>query len=890
MQRSSFSILVLTFCVFVAAGATGAAGPENSFFSLQPLSPIRESTPPQAVTLLLMVQNGSGQSLHLTPGVGLPAGWRLVLPPPHLDLAAGATQLVFLNVSIPPSTPPGDYRVRVSYTADEPALPARETEFVVRVLPVAGLQLMLSDAPAFTLAGPFDATFSVANSGNTTLKLQFEVEVSPRLPHTVSQEELSLAAGAAATVTVSVIPPAGWSQARTVYIRLIARSQTDPQVWAEATASVEVIPGVIPARSAYYTLPAVMELSASATAKERALAPHFALRGSGRAAGDTPVYLAFDLGDERQSVRLRDDAYSLSLGDQTSFLSPLVGRPTSGAGVGLQATVGPVTLGLAILKPGDGRSSGDESGREQAPRIDSRLTLRATPHLDLSLNSSWLMTGSGQWSIEPHLQLADGWWVEWEYGHEFALGTRPPGAQRMELGYSGAALSARLQWQHREAGYRGEEAASELWSIQASGIFPGVSASASLTEERDLDRPGEKRNLSATLALSGGKEGGIWTLTYMRKQEKDLSVPKDEQSDTMRYTVGRNLVQGFILHSLSGKQVANGITSERLRSLQCDLQYTVPIPRGRITPYFGVETVLNGDEKPKLSFGLQLAARLSNDLSVVISGSVQDLFQGAARLYGGLEYQLGQGRYVTVNGWYSWGPAGNDYSLKAGLGIPFEVPLGRRPDVGEVRGRIVDESGTGIPGLVVEINNGLKVATRKDGSFSFPAVPAGVVYLTLRPDQLGPEWLTLPATPLRLEVRPGQVLKQLITLVHAASVSGRVVVAGAPASAGESAAGLWGGVLPDPGIVAGMIVELHGYGQVLRRVIQGPDGEFRFDRLPPGEWSLVIQRNGLPDTFAVEPATVNFSLRPGEQLSVSISVRPVPRPIIMLDEGVLPSL
>jgi len=82
-------------------------------------SPVQVVDPGENLTLVVTVQNNTGEQLRAHSELELPEGWRPVIPLGQLVLASGAQQVIPFVLQTSPATPPGEHRVTVQVTPQD---------------------------------------------------------------------------------------------------------------------------------------------------------------------------------------------------------------------------------------------------------------------------------------------------------------------------------------------------------------------------------------------------------------------------------------------------------------------------------------------------------------------------------------------------------------------------------------------------------------------------------------------------------------------------------------------------------------------------------------------------------------------------------------------------
>lgn len=837
----------------------GAA--EAQSLSVNPLTPSVDASPREPITLLFRVTNEGSTLVPFVPRVELPPGWWVVVPPEGTSLAPGEAATVLFSVVSPLGAPAGQHEVTV--LLEDPAGDVLgKLSFAFRIRPQVRLEVVALEAPGFVLAGPYQVVFLVRNEGNTGLDLTLSVRENLGYPVTVAPARVGLAAGQAAVVTAHVqVPPTLARRARH-QIQLIARS-AEPAASAQATGSarVELVPRNLPETLAFHTFPLRLRGGVAATGTETAF--NWRISGSGPLTDRDPGQLALWVdGDNQWAAYLRPNL-QVAAGRQTFSLSPLTEFGVFATGVDAAARSGPWSWHTYWHGGDPANSTAVNSWAFRvAHRVGAKAELSvntlARPHLGINL-----------WSLQGRLfrESALGLDTEVEYGWQVGGGThREPRALRLEASAGVGAASLHGGFRRWDVGYNragGAGEGSEQLTLSAwIRLAEGAYLNAGWSEELEfVDEGHEARRNNGALGITVRRGATYWQLRGSAASQLDPERLPEEKRYSLSLSSLRSLARG--------RQLSHMLEWDWGR----DLEET-----GR---------------SPSISYSLAYSHSYSGGV-LDLSGTWEHFLasRSAGRFGLALGWRHGSARHggqVQLRAQAVWSPESEGaLGISLAYELPLDVPLMRRSDVGKLSGRVVDEAGRGVAGLVVQLND-LATTTDRDGNFQFPAVPRGRGFFTLRPEQLAPGLLTLPATPWTVDMVPGRHVEQVFRLVRAARLTGRLEVLPPPGTALEAGA-LFGapGSESPPSLAAGLLVELRGDGGTpVQRRLANQEGAFVFDHLLPGRWTLRVYADGLPEGYVLRPAEQQVTLAPGEDASVKIAIVPLPREIRFIEGGSL---
>lgn len=876
---------------------------------LEVLTPPGEAVPRQAVTLGLAVHNESPDSWRGSARPQLPQGWRLLVPPEELALEEGETGRLFFTVVAPPTAAAGEYRLAVTLVGAKGA-PEGEAVFAVRVRRVARVGISLLAAPRFVLSEPYTARFAVRNEGNVGLELKLSVTDNLQFPLTVGPAILRLAASEAAEVTVSVDVPPGLERSATHTLSLSAQASDDPLTRASHFLGVELVPTRPSGRTALHTFPLRVRFSSgldattSGTSSARLGVPQIHVFGTGALWDKDPGSFsvsfknAVDFSRHENLVTYQRHDFRIAAGDQTFSLSPLLPGP-SGFGLDARGAFRPwpaaEVAGHAFAY--DNRS-GTGLGARASLELGSQAVLAANALLPFGSSAPVV---AGQLELSPDIGGDGVLTLDLEYARRLAdAGSAAAFSVRGSAGTQHTGLD--LAWRQSAAGY--DQHPYDRASFRAGGrvrlVGPTLQAplQAGLSAWYDRQRSYPAGGLLAAEpvffrnevggAVNGAWQDVRWSARYDGFDTADSTTGTSEHSNGLLFSVGFPVGGELVLRqALSWRRSLTHESSEADHLLGYGASAAIPLKEGRLEPYASLEWSVSASRFEKLEGGLSWLGGARGLHSTSLRAAYEPLAAERFRLSASGEFRF-DNRHSLELGAQGRLDAGGDPSLQLSMAyaLPLAVPIGRRSDVGGISGRIEDASGRGVAGLIVHVA-GLAASTQADGSFFFPAVPAGEHHLALDSNRAANR-LTVPESPYEVSVRAGETQHLDFTLVEPARVRGRVHVE-EPAtrdSDANAARSLRLGGEPAANPLQGLLVELRNGGTTYRTVTDH-EGRFGFERVLPGRWRLVVAEQGLRGRFHVEPLEQTLELRAGEVAEAVIELTRIERRIEIAEGGVL---
>ncbi len=235
---------------------------------------------------------------------------------------------------------------------------------------------------------------------------------------------------------------------------------------------------------------------------------------------------------------------------------------------------------------------------------------------------------------------------------------------------------------------------------------------------------------------------------------------------------------------------------------------------------------------------------------------------------------------------------------------PINIPIGLKRYVGSVSGQVYNmETGDPLKDIIIRLNN-FSVVTDKNGKFIFPALNPGKYFLSVDKATIGLDKITVPDTPMSIEVQPKQEKEIIIDIVKGAALAGQINIY-KYVSADDSSynkqiiieekqkttrkfylvgEGKDGGSLYKNGGIPNIIVEIQNGDEILRAVTDG-QGRFKFTELKPGTWRVKLYDDNLPPYHKFEKEIFSVELKPGDKHDKHIRVFPIKRKIKFKNSG-----
>jgi hypothetical protein len=923
LKRNLFILLIISHFLFVAGTLEARQRGVQIRISGQELFEIE---PKNVVTTTFSVTNTSDEELEFISDVKLPEGWKLIIPAFPFRLSPNANEIRLVSLFIPQTALAGKYEIiyRVS-SVKYPSISDLARIYVV-VRSVTKLQAEFLRAPESVIAGqPYESIFSVINASNTENRVVIKVESGHDLPYTIEPEELKLAPGESKTVKVTVKTDEKLREGFKHPLRLTVQSIEDEKMRGQARCAVNIIPKITGEVDRFHRIPGKLILRSVGQRNEEEktlFQGEFSGRGKLSEEGEDEIEFLFRGPDTLEEVSMfgqrdryfagyRNKAADVVLGDNYYSLSHLTEQSLDGRG----GEIGLVSGGFGLRGYHMKTRWLDPEEKKTALHFDYLFRDKHKIGLNLFKKKSDLEDAQIA-SLQGELEPFENTNIEFEaaYGkddnrHDNAYWLNFYGSPGWGGGY-------RLEYLYAEPDFPGYY--RDKAYISGSFFFPigkDLTLNATLRQEKnnlDLDPLTESAALSrfGQLGLNYKFKAGttISIESRFRTREDRLAEPDfDDRELTHKFRLGQSFKKLFF--NVSAEV---GKTKDRLKDQTSDVGiyegsfYFIPTLNQSYGSYVRYNTYKDPENEGEdtINTGLTGSFKIGESASVNLKLDRYDSIgtdSGNRHNFDlSLNYLFPNKSMISAHGRHTLYGSNSDQvdetAFIVEFTVPFGLPVGKKRSIGTLEGDVRDqETGQPIKNTILRLS-GVPAVTNSDGEFTFPALKPGAFYLNIDSASIGLEQIPVQKTPLKVNIEGGKETSIEIGITKSAVLTGKVMVY---EFAEED--GLQKGFIidKDAGKAVGddgkkEMIEDRGLANALLefkskqetwRVLTDRKGRFRFDDLRPGQWTLTVRADNMPQYHYLEKDSFEIELTPGEKKKMLIKVLPKKRTIQIIEQG-----
>lgn len=872
------------------------------------------------VNALFLVTNNTPVGLNLKSDVKIPTDWRIITGDTAISISPDTEKVKILSFFVPHNVVAGVYDVILTLSdSNKPDIRSSAT-MQVRVLPVVRLSVKPLETPLHVIAGEdYVTTFAVSNEGNTFISVSLNVEEYLGFNYEIVEGSVfDLSSGDIRIVEVLVRTDARLSKIIRHQAKLIARVVGEDIV-AEAQSVTEVIPHSVSGADPFHRIPATLNLSQTVyQEKEWKAGVDVTITGKGIIDEPGEHILEFNVNKESDDGVIGDWQLSLwskfnelQIGDHNFSIPALPEYNQNATGVSTQMNYGEISFGVLghIIENSDLFESTAGFWSNLASSTDSLNSLQYSLSLGYLNKANAYEVAGIYGTFQPLADISTEGRIIWGQKSEGL----PGNGYMFKFGVEHDLIFYTLAYNLFGIGYPGSNANSTSFKANAglrllskSLILKGryhwvvtnphfaaeslpCSVNENLSTEISFSHPPSKTNLS--LGIVGANDR-----SFLSNDSLDVWM------HTVRFDARTTL--DFVDLRFTGRVLQRGDDMSTVSSFDQQYKLETELHLSEDTSYLGyvsfeLDTLADGTHAPTLGLGLSTQFQFAG--RNVMDVDFKNLnFMGTSRERSdfifdvGIKHILRNNNEISLraNMTSSYVDAAlvTDLSLRVNYTATFGIPLSRKSNIGSLRGSIVDAENVPIPGVITRLD-GLASITDREGRYSFPTVESGNYYLHLDKSTINLGQVSIHEMPALVTISDAATTTFDIRIIDAASISGTITL-----YAFESETDRFSVTKEAESEGAEEeYVKVSGFRNVLVELTDGitfkqrvPDtmGNFEFEELRSGKWTLKVSDAHLPEYHYFEEETFEIDLVPGERRHISIRVLPKRRRMLMIQEGI----
>lgn len=861
--------------------------------------------PGSAITLTYRVTNRSESEIRLIPEPVLPEGIRLAIPPKSITVLPGSSKIETLTLAVPQGYPGGPTSLALNLRDPngEGRIHEMKTELFIETTDRLTIELIDISNPV--MAGEeIKASYLLKNNGNVKRR----ININAFQCNIITSPQVELQPGESAVIRTSVKTNKELTTVTTHSMSIQAVVNEDISVRDYQT--VRIFPTVESREDAWFRFPVNMSARYLGRGRENDFVSGYQFEASGSGYLDESQKHKLEFmarGPDNRDLSFLGlyDEYYLSykntfsetfVGDKNYQLTPLTENSRYGKGA------------EQIFTTGKGSRIG---GFYVEPRFFRNITHEYAGFAEI-------MAGRGNSVGVNYLSKKLAGTGEEAVLMSATAGLKPFRETLLDLEYSRGTLLGKTDDAYRvfvQSRQRFFTFSGNL--INAGEFYPGYYTnsvfyygnlhirlknhlSLNLVAREDFSRAATDTLLmtapysrmyqaSVNFRLNSNTDFRAYYMNYNR-QDRNVIKQFDYSTESMNLWFGQNFTRfGYQLGTELGKTenllsaigAENSITSYRLSmNLQYKPTYTFSLQG--FAYYSNVNSFI-ADGQKDLYFGGsafgQISRNLSTNIQVQNAYGIEDYYRNRNLFQLSLDYSFLKRHKISAQSYYTIFQrqvSNPDFSFSLSYSVKFGVPLKKQRELGAVRGRITHSDGQPAKGLVV-FTEGSSAITRDNGEFYIGNLRPGEQQLIVDRSKLDINEIPDVKLPKAVAVTDGGETTIEIKIVTASTVSGRISV-----DDSQLPAGVVNNRKPS---VGNLVVEIQGEEEQYR-VLTNPDGSFRFSRLRPGNWTVILHRGNLDPRYVPVKDQYKINLGEGDQENLDIVVQARSRNIIFSETPV----
>lgn len=287
-----------------------------------------------------------------------------------------------------------------------------------------------------------------------------------------------------------------------------------------------------------------------------------------------------------------------------------------------------------------------------------------------------------------------------------------------------------------------------------------------------------------------------------------------------------------------------------------------------------VNSFVSGEQRnltAGMSMNAQITGHLNAGLHVQNAFDIDDYYRNRNLMQLNLQYDFLRHHSLALHSFYTLFRQQVDkpeFTASISYVYKFGVPLKQIIKAGDLNGRITNDSGEAVEGIVLNLQNKTAI-TDKNGNFWFRTIEPGQHLLFVDRAKFEMNELTDIPSPIKIEIIEDRESTVNFKITRGTKLKGQIQL-------GESKQPLSAQTEATAGNI---IVEMKNEFEQFR-ITTDKDGMFSFPIVRPGNWVFKIYPNSIPNGYTLDKTVFNLNLDPGEEKTLDVELTPKIRKII----------
>ena len=857
--------------------------------------------PGAVVTVVYRISAQTDSIRTVTPEFDIPQGWSIVFGTQDIELLDPNPVTRFVTYKVPENALSGVYEpeFRVHSAAGDELSGIRSK---VNVHSLHDLSIVAGASPSFLAAGKsFDVPLSVANDGNARVEIILSAQ-DRRFTHIeLESERITLDPGQFTDVMAHVTTDADADRSQRIVLRFDARMAGDADVSTYTSVAFDIVPVFARMRPKAANTP--LSLSVETVGDESGVSPQASIHASGKLLGGEMRIAATVAQSPRRklygqeprvTVQYARDDLSLTVGDHSTYTSPMT--LTGERGVGMSAQIqkeawsvkGSVQRSRTIIPVQERAAISGTWHRSETSDISANLL-----HRNEFYDGTLLTIRSLSRPFGPTSKL------DLECGISSGNSLQDPSCMIQTVG-SSKRISYQIRAQRASIDFPGTLAGTRMGSAYTSYRITDAWRAEQTTTvmRRDVGSGSTRNNLYSKVGVNYSAriaEGNLYATAHGIRSVSRYSLVEgttERIQNTLRVSSGyqlrrKGLTASFERGNASSNSMASSGALTRFRlngryTLLANLHLNASFEhsQGNLSSSAADQTNRQFGFGTTVSFRSNLRASITGFRSVIKSHFEQQytsLRTGVSKTFRSGKVLALQAQFNHNDGRQSLRTA--DYRLS--FTTPLDIPFTGGHRAGDIlNGRVVDhETGAPIADVLLFLGNDLAI-TDNQGRFRFAKPGQDIVFLRLDASTIGYD--RTPVIPMPMEIGSPQFNGEelIIPISGTATIEGHIHVY----RNRDTGANLLGAETEDlarTGSIGGAVVQVESES-FRQRTRTSEGGAFAFSQLPPGLYTVSVIRSNTDANQRLEAESIKVLVEVGEVSILEFRVIPARKRIRMI--------